>query len=108
MVSLSANWVTAPTDNSALVAIDRSGGSGDILFNDIKSDDNLQAIPGVGQNITNPKQDLPRHEAGKDRRREGLGEAGVRGEEAPDRYPERFSSTTRSRSREGREIEKIG
>ena len=102
-----AGEVSQLTKDSTLVAVYRSGGSGDVFLDDIKRHDDRRGIAGFRNKIADSKQDLPRHQAGKDRRRKGRGEEGVSREEAPNGVAERLTGSGGDGSG-GRESEEIG
>lgn len=106
MVAFSAYWMTTPTNDSALVTVDGSGGSGHLFLNDIERDHNRTQIGPVGDQIADSEQDLPRHEAGEHRRREGERRPGVVREEAFHGHTKRLSGILGGKG--GGEIGEIG
>lgn len=65
MVTLPANWVTAPTENSALIAVNGSG-SGDVLLHDVEA--HRGRFEALGE-LADAEENLPRQQVREQSRR---------------------------------------
>lgn len=67
MVAFPAHWVAAPTENSALIAVNGSR-SGHVLFHDVEAH-HRRARFRAFRDLTYTEEDLPRQEVWEQRRR---------------------------------------